>query len=612
MKRKNRGPRYRLVRNILLMVFGFLLYAYAVQATEVNLRRPLEPQRQENLINMMRELARPELFAYETETRSVHLTLRTPCPEQPLATQRPSEGRLMTLNPNCATTPQDRLTLTGEGFPAFARGSLRWHPPGEEATPRQLTIFRADANGNFTAQFSLPDVRISDEPQTIEMRELVGQNIVGLSSASIVTWERILETIFMALMASTIGTLIAVPVSFMAARNLMETVKGSLASIMAAIIAIPVGVLVGGLVASLLNTATLQIVAQTTVLGVGSFVAGAGLIGSLIYFGPSLLDSRPQSTGQQVFTQARLLAVVLLVLFNLMLLAYLGLPAGDWLRDNLGFFGFLGNLVYVLSDFTQLMFPSLVGLAAILTAISLGGRYGDEAIRRLEKQEVAAKLLTLLLAFAGTAVIVYGIGSGLNWLYQFENVANWTIWPALILGGVVALLSLAVPTQKQLPLGMTIYFFIRGILNTLRSIEPIILAVIFVIWVGLGPFAGIMALTVHSIADLGKLFSEEVENIAGGPIEAVTATGASKMQTIVYAVVPQIIPPYLSFIFYRWDINVRMSTIIGFVGGGGIGFVLQTNVNLLLYRRASVMIIAIALVVSLLDYVSARLRNRLI
>jgi phosphonate ABC transporter permease subunit PhnE len=191
-------------------------------------------------------------------------------------------------------------------------------------------------------------------------------------------------------------------------------------------------------------------------------------------------------------------------------------------------------------------------------------------------------------------------------------VANWTIWPALILGGVVALLSLTVPTQKQLPLGMTIYFFIRGILNTLRSIEPIILAVIFVIWVGLGPFAGIMALTVHSIADLGKLFSEEVENIAGGPIEAVTATGASKMQTIVYAVVPQIIPPYLSFIFYRWDINVRMSTIIGFVGGGGIGFVLQTNVNLLLYRRASVMIIAIALVVSLLDYVSARLRNRLI
>jgi hypothetical protein len=104
----------------------------------------------------------------------------------------------------------------------------------------------------------------------------------------------------------------------------------------------------------------------------------------LIIFWPSLLDSRPQTGRQRITTQVRLLAVLLLVLFNLLLLAYLGLPAGDWLRDNLGFFGFLGNLVFVLSDFTQLLFPSLVGLAAILMAMSLGGRYGDEAIRRLE------------------------------------------------------------------------------------------------------------------------------------------------------------------------------------------------------------------------------------
>lgn len=609
MKQNKNGPRWRLLRNILLMVFGFLLYAYAVQATEVNLRRPLEPQRQENLVNMLRDLARPELFAYETETRSVHLTLRTPCPDQPLATQRPSEGRLITLNPNCATTPQDRLTLVGEGFPVFARGSLRWHPPGDDATPRQLTTFRADAQGNVNVTFTLPDVRISDEPQTIEVRELVGQRIIGLSSASIVTWERILETIFMALVASTIGTLIAVPLSFIAARNLMETVKGSLGNIMATIIAIPIGSLVGGLVASFLNQTTLQIMTQP-VLGVGAVVAGAAAAWGLIVFGRSLLDSRPLTGSERIVTQVRLAGVVLLTLFNLLLLAYLGLPAGDWLRDNLGFFGFLGNLVYVLSDFTRLLFPSLVGLAAILMAMSLGSRYGDEAIRRLEG--TSARLLTALLTFGGTAVFIYGIGLGLNWLYQFENLDNWTTSPALIGGAVAALLSLAVPTEKQLPLGMTLYAVVRAILNTLRSIEPIILAVIFVIWVGLGPFAGIMALTIHSIADLGKLFSEEVENIADGPIEAITATGANKMQTIVFAVVPQIIPPYISFIFYRWDINVRLSTIIGFVGGGGIGYVLQQNVNLLLYRRASVMIIAIALVVSLLDYVSARLRNRLI
>jgi phosphonate transport system permease protein len=135
---------------------------------------------------------------------------------------------------------------------------------------------------------------------------------------------------------------------------------------------------------------------------------------------------------------------------------------------------------------------------------------------------------------------------------------------------------------------------------------------VFVVWVGLGPFAGILALMLHSIADLGKLFSEEVENINEGPREAITATGANSIQTIAYAVIPQVTPHYIAYIFYRWDINVRLSTIIGFVGGGGIGFVLQRFLNQLQYTRASVMVIAIALVVTILDYVSSRIRRRII
>ena len=91
-----------------------------------------------------------------------------------------------------------------------------------------------------------------------------------------------------------------------------------------------------------------------------------------------------------------------------------------------------------------------------------------------------------------------------------------------------------------------------------------------------------------------------------------TATGANRLQTIVYAVIPQIVPPYLAFTLYRWDINVRMSTIIGFGGGGGIGFLVQQNLNLLKYRDASVQMIAIAIVVASLDYLSARVRERII
>jgi phosphonate transport system permease protein len=159
---------------------------------------------------------------------------------------------------------------------------------------------------------------------------------------------------------------------------------------------------------------------------------------------------------------------------------------------------------------------------------------------------------------------------------------------------------------------LAVYYGVRSVLNILRSIEPLIMAIIFVVWVGLGPFAGVLALAVHSIAALGKLYSEAVESIDPRPIEAVLATGANRWQMIAYAVIPQIVPPYLAFTIYRWDINVRMSTIIGFVGGGGIGFLLQQWIRLLMYREAGAAVWAIAIVVAIMDYVSARVREEVI
>jgi phosphonate transport system permease protein len=157
---------------------------------------------------------------------------------------------------------------------------------------------------------------------------------------------------------------------------------------------------------------------------------------------------------------------------------------------------------------------------------------------------------------------------------------------------------------------MVIYYLVRTVLNIVRSIEPLIWAIIAVLWVGLGPFAGVIALTVHSIAALGKLYSESIESIDPGPIEAVMATGANRLQTIMYAVVPQVLPPFISFTIYRWDINVRMSTIIGAVGGGGIGFLLIQWIRLLDYRSAGIAVWFIAITVAVLDYVSAEVRER--
>jgi phosphonate transport system permease protein len=159
---------------------------------------------------------------------------------------------------------------------------------------------------------------------------------------------------------------------------------------------------------------------------------------------------------------------------------------------------------------------------------------------------------------------------------------------------------------------MALYYLTRTILNIIRAIEPLIWALVAVVWVGLGPFAGIIALTVHSIAALGKLYSEAIENIDPGPIEAIQATGANKLQTIMFAVIPQMIPPFVSFSIYRWDINVRMSTIIGLVGGGGIGFLLVQYIRLLDYRAAGIAVWFIAITVAILDYVSAEIRQRFV
>ena len=155
------------------------------------------------------------------------------------------------------------------------------------------------------------------------------------------------------------------------------------------------------------------------------------------------------------------------------------------------------------------------------------------------------------------------------------------------------------------------YYLTRGILNIIRSIEPLIWALIAVVWVGLGPFAGIVALTLHSIAALGKLYSEAIESIDPGPIEAIESTGATRLQVILFGVIPQMISPFISFSIYRWDINVRMSTVIGLVGGGGIGFLLVQYIRLLDYRSAGIAVWFIAITVAILDYVSAEIRNKL-
>ena len=162
------------------------------------------------------------------------------------------------------------------------------------------------------------------------------------------------------------------------------------------------------------------------------------------------------------------------------------------------------------------------------------------------------------------------------------------------------------------PFSIGIYYATRAVLNLLRSIEALLYVVIFIFWVGIGPFAGMLALAVTSFALIGKLFSEAIENIDTGPIEAVTATGAGRLQMIAYAILPQIVPPFVSYLLYQWDINIRMATIIGFAGGGGIGLTLTTFFGSLQYHKAGTVVAFIVVAVALMDFASARLRHELV
>ena len=206
-------------------------------------------------------------------------------------------------------------------------------------------------------------------------------------------------------------------------------------------------------------------------------------------------------------------------------------------------------------------------------------------------------------------------GDVINRVVRELVVTTMQAFLATIMGGVLALpfsfLAAKNLTGKS-KFSSWIFYLTRATFNILRSIEALLYVAIFVFWVGIGPFAGMLALAITTFALMGKLYSEAIENIDPGPIEAITATGANKLQSIMYAIVPQIVPPFLSYLIYQWDINIRMATIIGFAGGGGIGLTLSTYFGNLQYHKAGTVVLSIVIIVAVMDFTSAKIRERFV
>ncbi|MCC7476812.1 phosphonate ABC transporter, permease protein PhnE [bacterium] len=160
-------------------------------------------------------------------------------------------------------------------------------------------------------------------------------------------------------------------------------------------------------------------------------------------------------------------------------------------------------------------------------------------------------------------------------------------------------------------LGRLMFSLTRGLLNLLRAFPEYILAILLVMLAGPGPLAGVLALAIHGVGSLGKLFAEAIEQADPAPVEAVRATGAHELLVLRHGLLPQVVPQLLAFSLYRWDGNIRMSVILGIVGAGGIGFLMTQYISLFKYRQASTAFLIILIAVSVLDYASGWLRKKI-
>lgn len=602
---KQRSPLKSILTGVGILIV-LIIYAYGFHVTKVNLEETREPRRQAQLTRIIRALAKPDIIKYDKEEFIVSLAVYTPCPADTFASPEvDANAPYMVMTPACAD-PGAEVTIEGFNFEGNTTGPLNFIPPS--GVSLQMGTIQTDSAGHFIASVKLPK-----RPDTVaqEVRAITRRNIGApyFSQNAKDTWEKIIETIFLALLATTLGVTVAVPASFLAARNIMAPITSPFTSVALSILALPVGMVVGW-------SAATRIGALSQAITPNILLTSAGIVGIpiLVWLAirwalPPVEETRP-SVGMRLARLLVLLVAALLAIFSLYLLASLALRMGEALKEPLGEMAFIGKFIASLGDILGFSIAIIASLTGAGVVGSAAGRLGQWVVEHTAP--AVNRAVNLLLGAAAGATLFALIGSGINWLYEFNNPAVTFTIPA-ILGAITGAVIAALLTHNAtLPIGFVLYMIARTVFNGLRSIEALVMVIVFAVWVGIGPFAGVLALALHTIASNAKLYSEQVESIMAGPLEAVTATGANRLQTIIYAVIPQIIPPYISYTMYRWDINVRMSTIIGFAGGGGIGFLLQQNINLLNYRQASAQMLAIAIVVASMDYLSSKMRERAI
>ena len=609
--KKNSSPIKSIAVGLLtLLVLVILAYGFTV--TKINFEETRSERRVASLTRILRALAHPKVFDYEYQEVDVEVPFYLGCPEGGVELPEVDRSGAFILTSVACADPKETILVEGYNFQENSSGPISFigfSVDAPDGIPIQMGSFQADAQGNFQVEVTIPNRQVKEDPQAIRATGRVRVGAPTISREAKVTWEKIIETVFMALLATAFGTLMAIPLSFFAARNLMSDIKMPVSNISLSLIGWPLGMWLGikanqllvSLFSPLFNS-FLPTLAGTIILPVFGFLFVKWILSN------QEKDAEPQLKDRLINLLYTLIAAILVVA-SILFLGRLLVQIGDYLTPNEAVpLYFIRKFIYQVGDIITMLVSAIAALAGGGIFGGLFGNFGQTISDRIAP--ATGKIINLIITPIAGASITVLLLQGVDWFYQFNNPAITIYWPAAI-GAVIGLaLAILASPKQSLPIGIVLYGIIRTILNGTRSVEALVMAIVFVAWVGLGPFAGALALSLHTVAALAKLYSEQVESILEGPLEAIQATGANRLQTIVFAVVPQIIPPYISFTMYRWDINVRMSTIIGFVGGGGIGFILQQNINLLNYRAASVNMLAIAVVVASMDYISSAIRER--
>ncbi len=657
---------------------AIVVYVIAWQTTDVRLDRLIT--RFSEAKSVFTAISQPDLFTRDTVQQSGQVSFWVPCTNPPQALPQPSPPYYVSIDKSCGIAG-DTVTLHGENFIPGEVGTVHMYavggtneaqifnngqpvqpvvgPDGTFTTTFQITKF-AEAEGvdpanplekSIAAQF-VQEVGPLKPSDTFYDLILGRTNEVGVFVPS-----KMLETLALGILATIFSTFLAVPLSFLAAHNIMSRVPG--------------GQVVYNLMRAFLNfvRAVDPIIwglIVITWLGLGPFT---GVVALTIHSTAALaklfseeiehIDLGPVEAVSA--TGANLLQVTRYAVVPQIYPPFLAYTLLRWdinmrAATIIGFVAGGGIGAFVVEMIRQGGYrqyaAALWAIALVIMLIDyVSGVWRQRILQGSSKPSESAprpfyrSLRPLVIIAILVVVVVYSWQlTRIDLRKMFEPsptlgamVSDFihidlrpevldpvikqmlvTIFQALIattFGCIVAIPFSFLAARNLIGAGRVsriVYYVTRSVFNILRSIETLLYVAIFVFWVSVGAFAGSLALAVTTFALIGKLFSEAIENIDPGPLEAIAATGANRLQMIIYAIVPQIVPPFISYAIYQWDINVRISTVIGFTGGGGIGLLLNTYVGQLQYHKAGTIILFIVLVINAMDFASARIRERLV